>query len=374
MKIVIYLHSLTFGGTERMATHLANHFSDTGYEVTVLCNSDPGYSSYPLRKEISNVVMHVGRKSDNSLIKALRNNFNKIITFRRELKRIKPDFVISMSSTSNITSAIGCIGLKLVRVGREQSYPAAEPPNKKRWTKFRKLTYRWLDAVVAQTEITRSWLLENTSAKSVAVIQGAVVLPLERGDPIVVPHFKSSDKVLLTVGRLSSEKQFDHLIRAFKHAIVRCTGWQLVIVGEGDCRESLEDLIDELNISDVVSMPGFVGNAGDWYRIADLFSLTSAYEGFPNSVVEALAHGVPVVSYDCDTGPREMIEDGVNGLLVTPNSVEDLQDSLMLLMGDDDKRFTAGESAKKIIEKLDISKICEQWLEVYHQARTMKKI
>ena len=136
----------------------------------------------------------------------------------------------------------------------------------------------------------------------------------------------------------------------------------------------MEDLIDELNISDVVSMPGFVGNAGDWYRIADLFSLTSAYEGFPNSVVEALAHGVPVVSYDCDTGPREMIEDGVNGLLVTPNSVEDLQDSLMLLMGDDDKRFTAGESAKKIIEKLDISKICEQWLEVYHQARTMKKI
>jgi len=374
MKIVIYLHCLTFGGTERMAVHIANHFSDVGCEVTVLCNMDPGYVSYPLRKEVSTVVMDVGGKRGSSVFKSLKDKYRRIMAVRREVKRLNPDYLISMTPTSNIAAAIGCFGLKLVKVGREQNYPAAEPPGKKKRTKYRGLTYRWLDTVVAQTDKTKLWLKENTSAKKIAVIPGAVVLPLERSSPVVIPQLQGDFKLLLAVGRLTAAKQFDHLIRAFKHTSERLPGWQLVILGEGNTRESLEELVDELELGSTVLMPGFVGNAGDWYKEADLFALTSAYEGFPNAVIEALAHGVPVVSYDCDTGPKEMIENNINGLLVTPNSVEDLQDSLMQLMGNDEKRRAAGESAINIIDRLNINTICEQWLDVFYEARDRVKV
>ena len=151
MKIVIYLHCLTFGGTERMATHLANHFSDAGCEVTVLCNIDPGYVSYPLRNAVNNVVLGLVGKRSSNLLAGLKKTYRRIEAVRREVKRIKPDYLISMAPSANITAAISCFGLNLVVVGREQSYPAAEPPRKKKWTKFRKLTYRWLDTCLLYT-------------------------------------------------------------------------------------------------------------------------------------------------------------------------------------------------------------------------------
>ena len=368
MKIIIYVHCLTYGGAERMATHLANHFSDNGFDVTIVTNSEVDYVSYPLRHDVAHVVMNVGGNSETGL-SALLNNFSRVRAFRKEVKQHKPDYVISMAATVNVTSAFSCIGLNVINVGREQSYPVTDRLRKKKWMALRKLSYRWLDAIVAQTEMTAEWLLSNTSVRNVSVVPGAVVLPLDKHEPVVKPDIGNGKKQLLAVGRLAPEKQFDHLIRAFSRACESCPDWQLVILGDGESREELERLIVELEVQDSVFLPGFVGNVGDWYEVSELVALTSAFEGYPNAVIEALAHGVPVVSYDCDAGPREIIEDNVNGILVKPDSEEDFQKGLELMMVDDEKRKAASTSAVRIVERLDIKIVCDLWLDVLWEAR-----
>ena len=136
--------------------------------------------------------------------------------------------------------------------------------------------------------------------------------------PIVSPQslLDSEDKLLLAVGRLDPQKGFKDLIAAFAASEARRHNWKLVVLGEGDERVELESLINSLNLTDRVALPGWVGNVSDWYAAAQLFALSSHMEGFPNVLLEAMAHGLACVSYDCEAGPAEIIRDGLNGRLV----------------------------------------------------------
>jgi GalNAc-alpha-(1->4)-GalNAc-alpha-(1->3)-diNAcBac-PP-undecaprenol alpha-1,4-N-acetyl-D-galactosaminyltransferase len=166
---------------------------------------------------------------------------------------------------------------------------------------------------------------------------------------------------LLAVGRLDPRKGFDLLLRAFYQIRDRHPDWQLTILGEGAIRAELEDLRSQLQLTDCVHLPGAVSNVSDYLRQADLFVMSSRVEGFPMALCEAMACGLPSLATDCLSGPRDIIEDGVNGVLVATENVEALATGLDALMSDSAKRQQLAQAAAQILDRFGLERVMAMW-------------
>ena len=136
----------------------------------------------------------------------------------------------------------------------------------------------------------------------------------------------------------------------------------------------MDDLIaykHNLSSSDKIMLPGRVSNMNDWYGIADIFVLTSKFEGYPNALIEAMAYGVPCVSYDCESGPGQIIDHGINGILVENQNAVKMKESLWFLMQKDEERKRLAEEARLIRGKLSLPTIGQKWINLFN--RTMSK-
>ncbi len=188
-------------------------------------------------------------------------------------------------------------------------------------------------------------------------------MPLHNERSIKHDSLVDKDKrIILASGRMHKYKQFDLLIRAFNAIKDHHTQWELVILGEGEERLELKRLVYELEMSNRINLPGSVGNISEWYERADLFVLSSSVEGFPNVLLEAMTYGIPCVSFDCDTGPRDMIQNGINGLLVNPSEKElGLENALRKLISDKNLRVNISKNATLLREKYSVDNIMKQW-------------
>lgn len=175
---------------------------------------------------------------------------------------------------------------------------------------------------------------------------------------------------LITAGRLIHTKGFDLLIRAFAMCAEVHPQWCLRIVGgDGDQKDALESLANTLGIADRVAFGGKSTNIVEEFVKADLFVLPSRYEGFPNTLLEAMACGLPVIAADCPSGPRDMVQHGVNGLLVPPENVDALAAALDELMSDAGKRVSLGNHALDVRERFSLEKIMEEWNAIIEKVR-----
>ena len=171
-----------------------------------------------------------------------------------------------------------------------------------------------------------------------------------------------SRKIILASGRLHKFKQFDLLIKTFSSLESNFPDWDLVILGDGEERKDLSSLSITLGLQDRIYLPGSVGNVSDWYERADLFVLSSSVEGFPNVLLEAMTYGLPCVSFDCDTGPRDMIINGVNGVLVDPKDRElGMITALTKLLTDRDFRKKLSANSVLLRDKYSVKRIMRQW-------------
>jgi glycosyltransferase involved in cell wall biosynthesis len=195
-----------------------------------------------------------------------------------------------------------------------------------------------------------------------------VIYPLPLGSRALSPHavLPRTCRLLLTVGRLDEGKQIDQLISMFSALADQFPEWRLVIIGEGPLRERLQQDVERLSLVDRVFLPGRIGNLGEWYMRADLFALTSRFEGFPNSLLEAMAHGCAAISYDCDTGPRDIVRHGVDGVLISPvGDMRAFTSALESLMRDPEGRRRMGARAKEVQERYSIDRILRMWDELF---------
>jgi glycosyltransferase involved in cell wall biosynthesis len=263
--------------------------------------------------------------------------------------------------------ALASIGLRDIRtVGAERIHPprvALGPV----WSALRSGVYGLLDAVVAQTVVTRDWIIAHTTARKVEVIPNPVAWPLERVPPIVEPDTigAASRNRLLAVGRLVHQKGFDILIDVFAELAPRFPEWELVIIGQGPDRAALRTSIEAHSLGARVFLAGDIGNIGDWYESADLFVLSSRFEGFPNALAEAMSYGLPVVSFDCETGPRDLVEDHVSGFLVAVGDRRALRDALAQLMGDESLRSRMGAQGIRVRDRYGLNMVGDQWLALF---------
>ena len=233
--------------------------------------------------------------------------------------------------------------------------------------KLRRITYPRAKAVVMQTGKGLDWLSANCPGSNGCVIPNPVVFPIPATEPKVDPRsvLKPDRKLIITVGRLENQKGFDILIDAYARLAEDFPDWDLVVLGEGSEREHLEEQIKQKGLSSRFFLPGRVGNMGDWYARADFFVMSSRFEGFPNVLVEAMAYGKPAVSFDCDTGPADIIENEVNGFLVSPKEGEQgLSRAMGKMIREEKKRMLMSKSSQLVRQRFSIDRIANEWKQV----------
>lgn len=368
MAIAMLIPTLRTGGAERVCSLLANHWASAGHRVTVMTFEDAASDAFDLGPTVQRVVLGHSQLT-SSLWTTLTKNVARIRSVRRHLRLQRADVAISFMSPANTCLALAALRTPTAAVGTERTYPPAFPLGRLREL-ARWALYGLLDHVVAQTQESADWIRLHTRARQVSSIPNPVTLPLPSRPPEVGPGtwLRPGGRLVLAVGRLSAEKQFDHLIEAFAGASRARPSWQLAILGDGPLRAALGDVIRRCEADDRIRLLGAVGNVADWLSAADLYALSSAFEGYPNSLLEALASGVPAVAYDCQTGPRELIADGVNGLLIQPPSITGLETALAMLMDNENTRQRLAVHARLAAQSHALSQIAPKWEAVFVQA------
>lgn len=364
IRLAFFIHSMAFGGAQRAVANLSNYWAKKGWDITIITLASPDEPSYELNPSIKCINLNLAGKSHN-ILAGLLKNLHRLISLRKMLYEIKPDIAVGIMDTANILLSLASFGMDIVLIGSERTHP---PQNalKPVWQKLRCYTYYLLDSVVVLTQETKFWVKENTKARQVIVIPNPVLFPLPLQSPIVSPKdYFGEGKVVLAVGRLTHQKGFDLLIEAFSLLADKHSDWNLLVIGEGFLRDYLEQQIRALDLSERIFLVGRVGNIGEFYTQANLYVMTSRFEGFPNSLVEALAHGLPAVSFDCDTGPRDIIRQGVDGLLVPEGNVEALVEALDRLMSDSELRQAFAKRAVEARERFGIERIAPMWEQLF---------
>lgn len=364
-RIAIFIDSMGGGGAERVTANLANHWAEKGWGVTVITMSQIGMDVYELHPAVKRIALNLADDSGN-IVSMLWKNMHRIIALRMVLRNIQPDIALGMMTIANVILALATIGLRIQTVGSEHVHPAQYPLGVLR-DGLRRLAYGLLHNVTALTGESADWLKANTFARRINVIPNAAPWPLPAHEPKISPESvrPSGRKFLIGAGRLVEQKGFDLLLAAFTSLAPKYPDWDLVIVGEGSKRTIIEGLVEAAGLKERVFLPGRVGNLGVWYEHADLYVMSSRFEGFGNTLAEALAHGLPVVSFDCDSGPRDIIRHEVDGLLVPPGDVAGLMATLDRLMGDADLRERFARRAVEARERFSIERIASMWEELF---------
>ena len=369
MIIIFFIGSLSSGGAERVTVNLANYWAAKGWKITIVTLASQGLDFYELHPAVQRIALNLSGESANALSGAW-NNLRRVWALRRVLRVERPDIALGMMSTANVLLALAAWGLPVCAIGSERIHPPQCPLGRV-WEGLRHHLYSRLAAVTALTDESAAWVKTNTRARRVPVIPNAAPWPLPVQPPRLDPASVGvpGRQRLLAVGRLDHQKGFDWLIAAFAALADRHPQWELVVLGEGALRPALKSQVDAENLQQRVFMPGRVGNVGQWYECADLYVMSSRFEGFPNTLAEALAYGVPAVSFDCDTGPRDIIRHEVDGLLVPAGDVAGLTAALDRAMGDADLRRRWAVRAVEARARFSMVRFAGLWETLFGELR-----
>jgi glycosyltransferase involved in cell wall biosynthesis len=252
----------------------------------------------------------------------------------------------------------------VVRVGQDHMNLGGYKPELLRAIKR---SYPRLDAVSALTQGTADEYrdLLGPAARVELIPNGVAGLGGQLADP-------AAARLVIAAGRLSKRKGFDRLLRAWALIAAEFPDWRLAIFGSGPARKNLAWLTKELGIAGSAELPGNSPRLPEELAKASLFAMTSRREGFPMVLLEAMGVGLPVVSYDCPTGPRDIITDGVDGYIVPDGDTEQLAAALADLMDDGERRARFAAAARAKAEQFDIARLAERWEALFEDLAARK--
>ena len=342
-KIVFVIPDMPGGGTERVVALLANEYSRRGISVAVLLFAG-SERAYPLDSRIE--VVSVGGPSGGSLSARLWR-LCRMRQFYRENKNCQ---IWAFSAMGAVFSAVATLGQRHFFLVSERNDPTRYDH---RW--IRDLSYRRADVVVCQT-------VDAVKSFPAGIREKSLVIP----NPLEMtaePYEGARERRIVAVGRLNAQKNHRLLLRAFAVFLRNHSDYVLELYGQGETEAGLRGLAAELQIDTNVIFKGFSAHVLSDIRTAAMYVLSSDYEGISNSMLEALALGIPVIATDCPVGGSRMyIKDGINGFLVPVGDISALARAMGRLADDPalGKRF-AGE-AVKLREELAVERIAERFL------------
>lgn len=320
--IALFLPSLRGGGAERVMVKLANAFAALGHRVDLVLISSDG----PYRAEVSEQVRIVDFAKTRVL--------SGLVPLARYLRRERPDALLSAMTHANVVA----LGAKLLAGGptrvavSERSAPSLNlRGGRANWILRRtmRLLYPGADVIISVSQGVSRELRDDYGIPSekLAVVYNPIdaeKIRLLMREPVSHPWMAAKETpVILAAGRLNVAKDYPTLLRAFA-LLSRRLPARLVILGQGEDEQSLKKTADDLGIASDVLFAGFQANPFAWMHRCDVYVMSSIWEGLPGSLLEALACGARVVSTDCPSGPREILEDGKWGRLVPTGNPEAL--------------------------------------------------
>jgi len=351
-KICLVISSLRNGGSERVMSELANSWckKETIEVFLILLTNQERF--YEIDSRVKVIT-----PSKNYKKNILSKTLYKIWTFyfiRTSCKNINPKVVLSFNERYNNIVLLSLLGTKLKTFVSDRNNPYMNIGKVHHFLRNR--LYRKSSGVIAQTETAKKVLSSNTKNKNIRVIPN----PLRE---ITLGNNGGSakkKKIILNTGRNVSQKNQLELVEIFSHCNYK--DWELKILGNGPLHQELIEKTEELNLQQHVQILDFSKEVDTFYSEADIFAFTSLHEGFPNSLIEAMAHGLPCVSYDCPTGPADIIKNGVNGVLVNLRDKKQFQKKLNNLMDSENLRKAFSIEAKKVKEKYLLKIITDKYL------------
>lgn len=371
MRITCIIYSLSAGGAERVMTWLADRLTKAGHEVSLVTyTSLPDYYAQP-----DGVTRHRAGEGLPPYCRWFRLgcHFRRFLNIRQAIRESRPDVVVSFINITNclVLLATRFLGRSVPVVVSERADPREHKIGWK-WSLLRSLTYPLAHAVVVQTEDVAAWARSRWPRWRVAVVANAVDIPAGVDQEPALPQAATHN--IVAMGRLVEQKGFDLLLEAFAPLAQRHPGWALTILGEGNRRAALVDQARALGIADRVHLPGVVNPPYRALAQADIFVLSSRFEGFPNALLEAMAMGAPAVSFDCPSGPGDIIRPGVDGLLVPAGDVVALRGALATLMDDETRRRAMGHRATEVRRRFAPEAIYLSWADILGKASVPYKV
>ena len=348
MKIAFVIANLNSGGAERAVSNLSVELSKA-HDVSVIL-FDASDIGYPFGGKIIDLNSH----PKESKLGKLLNVFSRASKLKKVYKEHNFDAIFAFMEGSGIPSLLVNKDTIVSVRNNIEDLPGLYKP-------FFPYLYRKAKKVVACSHSIERDLIENYGFKNTTTIHNTVNIEL------VVDKSKESIEIerpyIFALGRLVPQKGFDFLIEAYSNSQAK-EHLDLLICGEGEKRAELQSMIDERGLKDKVTLKGSVNNPFAYYSKTAQFVLSSRHEGFPNILIEALACGSPCISFDCKTGPNEVINNGENGLLVEAENVEKLTEAMDKLSSDKALENQFRENAKASVSHLNPESISQKWVEL----------
>ena len=357
MKIVVVVSSLVKGGAERVVSILTQYWGEQ-HEVKLALFDSDGISY-----EYGGEIVDIGAASGRGFLSKFYNPFVRIIKLYRLIRKEQPSMIFSFMESANFPTAIAAslAGFRSQLTVSVRNNPGKFP---KVHQYLMPLLYRLPGRVVPISEGVGSWLKEHRAG--IGHLQHIPnPIDIHRIDDHLIEQksdnsFKQYSPYLLAVGRLHRQKGFDMLIDAFSKAGLGEV--KLLILGEGQEREALQELINGLELQSRVLLLGNHHEPYGAYSDAVGFVMSSRYEGWGNVIMEAMCCRCPVISFDCDYGPSEIIEDGENGILVPAEDVGRLSIAMKSLVENEALRAKLADGGRERVENFAIEKVSSIWL------------
>ena len=363
-RYTLVIHALNSGGAERVLVSLANHWAEAGVQVTVLTLAPLASDHYRLRAEVQRVGLDL-QQTSRSPLQAVGNNLRRIRRLRRAIRESRPELVLSFTDRMNVLTLLASRWQPWPVMIAERNDPRYQLMGRV-WEFLRRASYPRCAAAVVQTRPVAAHLRTWIRNRPVFVISNAAFPPqpsrvISGNKRAAVQGTGGEPPSLAAMGRLDHQKGFDLLIQAFARIASRHTAWRLRIAGQGAERAALEALARRFQLDSRVEFCGWQDDPTPFLKEAQLFVLSSRWEGFPNALLEAMSCGLPAVSFDCPSGPAEIIRHQLDGLLVPPENVEELAAAMDRLMSDPELRRELGSRASEVVTRFRAPAIYSAW-------------
>lgn len=350
-KIMFYINSMHEGGAQRVIKNLAEWFANEDNDVSIITSFKDDWE-YQTNDNVKRLYLYNSKQELGNFIKRNINLTNKL---KKIVQDKNPDVLISFMGESNFRAILACLNSNTKCIVSVRNDPDKEYPNIL-MKMVANILYKKADGVVFQTEDAKNKFPKSIRNKSTIILN-----PID--EVFFNTKYDGERKDIVTVGRLTKQKNHKLLIDAFA-AIANEINDNLIIYGDGELKEELENYIKKINMNGRIFIPGQIRDVANTIKSAKLFVLSSDYEGLPNSLMEAMALGIPCISTDCPCGgPKMLIKNKYNGFLFSVDNKDDLSTIINKVLKEKSLlEFISNNSKKESSRLFHSNTIYNNWL------------
>lgn len=347
--IALVIPALNIGGMQRVASILANHFSEQAHHAVHLIKLTKGSNGFSIQE---NVTLHEPDFNYKEYPKIIRT-IKTVIFLRRKIKKIKPYSILSFGDRYNAFTILSNLGLGINIYISNRMNPKIS--NGLFIDTMNKLLYPFAKGIIAQSNLAKMVFEKKYHKKNITVI----------GNPFHLPQSYNDDEkrrnLIINVGRFDDQKNQNLLVKYFID--INPDDWGLLFVGDGRKQEQVMKLVMDSKEDNRIKFIDHTTNIEEFYAKTKIFAFTSTSEGFPNALGEAMAAGCACLSFDCEAGPSDLIDDGMNGFLIPVGDHAHYKQKLQLLMDNPALRQCFGKKAQEKMQQFTVEKIAQQYLD-----------